>query len=777
MKLKFSWSEYLSTVLLSLLISLGAVFCPVTAFHLSCDRLLLALCCLLFSLVFPLLFFAKRPKFVWIPFWIGVLCAGCLLFSDFLSHGLYLVQAAYDRYQTTYILPFSLSFGSNIGDSATVFLLIFGFFVALCVSFTVLRRQNVFSVCCLCLVSFVPCVIDPGAFPSTASALLLLGGFLLLCLSQSARRHGTKDSLPLALCLPVAAFLLITLAFCPRNNYQRSAWSDSLQGKMTDALAKLPFLTEKNGELLFSPVPLSSLFESPAVNLRNIGPKSRTGQVVMSVRSAKGGTLYLRGAALGDYTGSAWKAVSNTACENAGVSHWDPQPMWSGSIDSLDVHTSVASKVIYAPYGEILGSDPSNPQYDIYKINGEDTLSYYLSYRNLDWNPREPVSSLDFLRYMQTFEATHYRDLAGWSSSLLPSATFHYASMLDWEKKNKAYIDFVSQYYTTLPDKTRSALEEIIREEGLDQPSESYKNLPVQAAKAFTVADFVRSSARYDLNTLRMPLGKDFVLWFLQDSDTGYCVHYASATVALLRAMGIPARYVTGYMVSTEAEQWRTVTMDDAHAWAEFFLPGFGWVPLESTASAASSPEVTEPTAVTTVPDTLPTEAAQPSSSAEAPEQTNAATVNPTAPAPSVPGSTAPSPSSPVPSGPGESAPGGSARFFPILLQVLFWLLIAAIPLLYRYGRLLIRRKRLRAGNAAKQALSWYFFLRHMTKVSKVFFPPELTELAQKAKFSRDGLAPEELEPFRAFYRQTVNQLREKPWYRRFLCFWIFVFY
>lgn len=769
MKLKFSWSSYLSAALLSLLISLGAVFCPVTAFHLSCDRLLLGLCCLSFSLILPLLFFAKRPKFVWVPFWIGVLCAGCLLFSELLAHGLYLVQTIYDRYRITYILPFSLSLGENVGDSATLFLLFFGFFVALCVSFTVLRRQNSFSVCSLCLVSFVPCVIDPGAFPSTVSALLLLGGFLLLCLSQSARRHGTKDSLPLVLCLPVAAFLLITLAFCPRNDYRRSAWSDNLQGKVTDTLARLPFLTEKNGELLFTPVPLSSIFQNTAVNLRSVGPKSLTGQVVMSIRSSKGGTLYLRGAALGDYTGSVWKTVSQTACDNAGVSDWEPRPMWDGSIETIDVHTSVVSKVIYEPYGETMSRDPGKSLYDIYKVNGENTFSYSLNYRSLDWDARTPVSSLAFLQYMQTYGAASYQDLAYWSSELLPSTSFHCDSMLEWEEENRAYIDFVSQYYTTLPDKTRSALEKIIREEGLDQPSGLYENLPDQAAKAFAVADFVRSSARYDLNTPRMPLGKDFVLWFLQESDTGYCVHYASATVALLRAMDIPARYVTGYMVSAEPDQWFTVSTDDAHAWAEFFLPGFGWVPLESTGSADFPLVTTEPsteaTLLETEPGTVPTEAPQP-------------TPNQGTPKPTVPSETSavvPVPVSPGVSGPGTS--GGPVRFSSIFSQVLFWLLIAAIPLWYRHGRLLIRRKRLRAGDATKQALSWYFFLGHMAKVSRISLPPELTELAQKAKFSRDGLAPEELEPFREFYHQAIKQLREKPWYLRFLYFWIFVFY
>ena len=75
----------------------------------------------------------------------------------------------------------------------------------------------------------------------------------------------------------------------------------------------------------------------------------------------------------------------------------------------------------------------------------------------------------------------------------------------------------------------------------------------------------------------------DFVRWFLEESDTGYCAHFASATAVLLQAAGIPARYVTGYMVDTQAGVSTTVYMDEAHAWVEFYDPSVGWRVLEST--------------------------------------------------------------------------------------------------------------------------------------------------------------------------------------------------
>ena len=87
-----------------------------------------------------------------------------------------------------------------------------------------------------------------------------------------------------------------------------------------------------------------------------------------------------------------------------------------------------------------------------------------------------------------------------------------------------------------------------------------------------SIMDYVQNSARYSLNTGRMDDSyTDFAQWFLAESDTGYCVHFATAATVLLRAAGIPARYVTGYMVNCEAGVPVIVESDRAHAWVEYF--------------------------------------------------------------------------------------------------------------------------------------------------------------------------------------------------------------
>ena len=77
---------------------------------------------------------------------------------------------------------------------------------------------------------------------------------------------------------------------------------------------------------------------------------------------------------------------------------------------------------------------------------------------------------------------------------------------------------------------------------------------------------------------------------FMFDTRRGFCEHYASAFVVLLRAAGIPARIVTGYQGGemNPTGGYMIVRQSDAHAWAEALLDG-QWVRVDPTAAVAPS--------------------------------------------------------------------------------------------------------------------------------------------------------------------------------------------
>ncbi len=86
---------------------------------------------------------------------------------------------------------------------------------------------------------------------------------------------------------------------------------------------------------------------------------------------------------------------------------------------------------------------------------------------------------------------------------------------------------------------------------------------------------------------------------FLFTSRRGWCEPIASSAVVLLRAAGVPARYATGFQPGARnpvTGRW-TVRRSDAHAWAELWIPGHGWTPLDATGAVPSAldPEARAP--------------------------------------------------------------------------------------------------------------------------------------------------------------------------------------
>lgn len=108
------------------------------------------------------------------------------------------------------------------------------------------------------------------------------------------------------------------------------------------------------------------------------------------------------------------------------------------------------------------------------------------------------------------------------------------------------------------------------------------------AAFVGAVLEFLRTGG-FQYTLTPPPLGADSVDDFLFGTRRGFCGHFASAFVTLMRAGGIPARVVTGYL----GGEWNPiggyllVRQSDAHAWAEVWLEGRGWTRVDPTAVVA----------------------------------------------------------------------------------------------------------------------------------------------------------------------------------------------
>lgn len=122
-------------------------------------------------------------------------------------------------------------------------------------------------------------------------------------------------------------------------------------------------------------------------------------------------------------------------------------------------------------------------------------------------------------------------------------------------------------------------LAQALRAANADTPS-----LIAAALKHFSFSKFTY--------TLEPPLlGRDSVDEFLFDTRRGFCEHFASSFVFLMRAAGVPARVVTGYQGGeiNPVDDYLEVRQSDAHAWAEVWIQDKGWLRVDPTATVAPS--------------------------------------------------------------------------------------------------------------------------------------------------------------------------------------------
>lgn len=430
---------------------------------------------------------------------------------------------------------------------------------------------------------------------------------------------------------------------------------------------------------------------SRQVDLSALAPRIPFTYPVMEVTAQQSGTLYLRGQDYDQYTGLGWISTGSRQEILSGI---------GSETETVRIRTRNPKDILYLPY------HPSGT-----------TL--------IDGFAENPGSAREYTLQRQ-FLPEDWRQTAYGDTSIPGDMTA----------------------YLLLPEQTLAEAQDYLRQLHLYQGPAS----PMETADL--IAALVLNSADYDLNTESMPEGEpDFALWFLRESDTGYCVHFATAAAVLLRASGVPARYVTGYLLEAAAGETVTVTEENAHAWVEFYEPNLGlWLPLEATPTARIplSPEPPQPT----VPPTTE------------PKATEAA---PPTPAPEKPAESQPVPLTP------EVLPSSAAKAISPL-----WLLIPLaffVPVFQRKVRLTLRRRRQHQGTPNQQALQRWQEAERLARILKECPTEELMVLAQKAKFSQYMLTDEELERFDCFIGSCLRRMQKKPLYLQLIYRFIYAAY
>lgn len=289
------------------------------------------------------------------------------------------------------------------------------------------------------------------------------------------------------------------------------------------------------------------------------------------------------------------------------------------------------------------------------------------------------------------------------------------------------------------------------------------------------VIDRLAQTTQYDRNTPAPPAGRDYVDWFLNESKQGYCMHYATAATLLLRTAGIPARYVSGYVMYAPWRGGRVeVTDHAAHAWVEAYLDGVGWYPLETTPGFQSN-------AMGDIPalDAGNAQASAAPSAAAAPTHTPVAS-QAVEDDDDEEGDATPS-AAPTPSqapggltGNGTEGAGAGGSLPPGVWYGLGALLIAA-AVVWGRSELLRRRRKKLWGEDTNAAVRYAYACRQGLKSWGGQASEELTALAEKARFSQHTLTAAERERAVELFQEEARRVYGAlpPWKRGvFILLW-----
>ena len=427
--------------------------------------------------------------------------------------------------------------------------------------------------------------IAVGYSPKGIGIFLLLAGILLANtlswkkadFNLSPRsRYGSRARgryflwIPVGVLIPVCCIVVNIVGNSSAEKWiEKSDELKELQEKIIDTFSNWSFWDMINGE-------------SKEVSLTNDTPVYEHKPVLeLKLEKKPQESIYLKGFYADTYTDGTWERDTGAfkdACEEAG---YDYKAM-SESIANLTVNKL---KIKYDKENENNYSFVSAAVIDYLDSTGKTAYFPYFS------DVEEVQLDVEGDSLFKKDNSTEAFQINVWTLGELGDSYMWDFEDVYAESWESWYENYVKEKYIKVPEEAFD-IDYVVNEvlQMIDDSAYDIMNEnDLRIYKANMVAKWLSKNTEYSTNLPELPSGADPIEYFLKVSKKGYCMHYASAAVMLLREIGVPARYVSGYIVSkndfeVNDNQYETTVLDDqAHAWVEIYLNGIGWAPIEVT--------------------------------------------------------------------------------------------------------------------------------------------------------------------------------------------------
>lgn len=422
----------------------------------------------------------------------------------------------------------------------------------------------------IALASFLMTIRGVGCYPALAVMLLVLMilwlddraslmvwampavvGVVAMIAQNGHEELSLRRALPLAVIAVAVSYLLVPQSGVTSPTLKKTA--DDLRQKIYDYF----FFTEPRS--VFS---LSTEGYYPQGQTQLGGKAEPTDHPVMVVSTPR--RVYLRGTVMDEYTGRMWRSTTG------GRRYLWISSRWSEQREALFNEALPAGKL-----GQTAGL-MTNQEVRI-KLLSDNVSTMFVPQRVRSLSPGGDL--VPYFNNASEIFAT--RDLEAGdtytvTAPLIQAGDAGLGTLIGAcaELDDASYAD-VASIYTKLPDHLQQPMYDLAQKasEGAATPYE----------QAFAIQNYLSRNFRYTLDVEEQPENIDFVTNFLLNTHEGYCTYFASAMTVMCRMIGLPARYVEGYLATPDENGTAYVTGLQAHAWTEVYFSGFGWLTFDAT--------------------------------------------------------------------------------------------------------------------------------------------------------------------------------------------------
>lgn len=569
----------------------------VTGLSLSVNAAMLAMGMLLLCLVISAFFYLEQLNGYRLYISMGgIVVYAVVIFltqNQFTNGAMQLGNALLRTMNRRYESNLSLMAAGGDRGNLTLFLLEISVIVIIWMASACVYRPDVVSMSIL-LFPIMALTLLGGGEPSIISLFLLLFGLLsVMAAGRSVRKKrmwGEKktkrfmDNLTshkniqkktafyicgAGLCLSIAGFYIVKPVLSLQLEKAETVTA-KVEGQLMEALIDiLPAISAGQ---------LNLRVETPGGGVSDGALGDVDGYALQSVEDLKvtvsekpTETIYLKGYVGSGYTGDHWLEMDESMLEDAAI-NWKTEGNPKLYIQNLPF--------LRALYVDNQNGTSGMQEMSVVRINANSSYTYYPYYSFLN----------DFYEVQAGDGYVAGQDVQDDIFSYYPRSVYQ-QTILSWNENedNKSVLDRVEALYASF---AKTHYLEV--PEGFEELQAECDEQDIEEGDVDAVRDYIRlyfaENYTFSMEVPALPEGEDFVKYFLYETKTGYSTHYASAATIMFRMFGIPARYVVGYaapqnLFTSQPDGTYTAVLqgDNSHAWAEIYIEGEGWTPVEST--------------------------------------------------------------------------------------------------------------------------------------------------------------------------------------------------